>query len=111
MDPGVNANRTQLLDSIAQPVEVSLIHISIKSNFNFPSDALPGPVHCQSMWSHAGKSGGEQAVVGYRRNVGSSVVQSNVKLWLCASIVFTYAAKSRVWILPFVPQSWRLFQV
>jgi hypothetical protein len=49
------------------------------------------------------KSGGELAVVGNLRNVGSSVVQSNVKLWLCETIIFTYVVKSKGRIAPFVP--------
>jgi hypothetical protein len=57
------------------------------------------------------KSGGELAVEGRPQNLGSSVRQRRVKLWPCEARKFTYAVKSNGCVDPFVPQSWRLFQV
>src|SRR5262249_43674657 len=82
----------------------------VRSNFDLPSDASPGPVRCQGCGATV-KSGGELAVVGNPWNVGSSVAHNKVKLWLCATSILTYAVKSKGWIAPFVPQSWKLFQV
>src|SRR6516165_8615925 len=80
----------------------------VRSNFNPPSVAFPGPVLTQGCGPTV-KSGGDFDVEGRPRNVGNSVYQRSVKLCLCALRKLTKASKSNGWMEPFVPQSCSVF--
>jgi hypothetical protein len=82
----------------------------LRSNFDPPSVALPGPVRIQGCGATV-KSGGDFSVDGRPRNLGSSVYQRSVRLCPCALRKATYASKSNGRTEPSVPQSWRVFQV
>src|SRR5262249_42773179 len=80
----------------------------VRSNFNPPSVASPGPVLTQGCGPTV-KSGGDFAVEGRPRNVGNSVYQRSVKLGPCALRKLTKASKSNGRTEPFVPQSCSVF--